>query len=189
MTWFKVDDKLHSNNKIRKVAAEEPAALALWLIAGSWCSDNTNDGVVPDHQLPWLMPARGDELAHKLVSARLWRRVRGGYQFHDWTDWNPSREKVERERLAAAARQQRMRDAAKNRSSDSGSSRRDSRVTSGVTNGVSSLSPTRPPLKGEGRSAPASQGGARSSDCPHHRGYPKGTCGLCRSENLGRKDI
>lgn len=110
MVWFKVDDKLHSNNKIRKVVADDPAALALWLLAGSWCGDSTNDGFVPDHQLPWLMPARGDELAQKLVAARLWRRVRGGYQFHDWLDWQPSKESVETTRKRNARRQALVRD-------------------------------------------------------------------------------
>lgn len=108
MTWFKVDDKLHSHSKIRKVLAEDPAALALWVVAGSWSSDNLTDGFVPDHQLPWLIPSGADELAQKLVTARLWRRVRGGYQFHEWhedgdgTKRNPSREEVEEDRRKKA---------------------------------------------------------------------------------------
>lgn len=104
MVWFKVDDKLHSHSKVRKVLAEEPAALALWVVAGSWSADNLTDGLIPDHQLPWLIPAGADELAQKLVIARLWRRVRGGYQFHEWdadasgTRRNPTRSEVEAER-------------------------------------------------------------------------------------------
>lgn len=112
MTWFKVDDKAHANTKIRKVLAEEPAALALWLVAGSWVADELNDGFVPDTQLPWLMPAGADVLAQKLVAARLWRRVRGGYEFHEWhkdgdgTKRNPTREEVltERQRKVEAGR-------------------------------------------------------------------------------------
>jgi hypothetical protein len=104
MTWFKVDDKLHSNTKIRKVLADEPAALALWTVAGSWSSDELTDGFVPDSQLPWLLPAGAEQLAQKLVNARLWRRVRGGYQFHEYhadgdgTKRNPTREEVEEDR-------------------------------------------------------------------------------------------
>jgi hypothetical protein len=104
MVWFKVDDKLHSHNKIRKVLADDPAALALWTVAGSWSSDNLTDGFVPDHQLPWLLPKGADELAQILVAARLWRRVRGGYQFHEWgadgdgTKRNPTRHEVEKDR-------------------------------------------------------------------------------------------
>ncbi len=100
MVWFKVDDKFHSHNKVRKVLADDPAALALWVVAGSWSSDNLTDGFVPDHQLPWLIPAGADTLAQKLVTAGLWRRVRAGHQFHEWEEdgngdkRNPSREEV-----------------------------------------------------------------------------------------------
>ena len=108
MVWFLVDDKAHANTKIRKVLAEEPAALALWTVAGSWVADELNDGFVPDSQLPWLMPAGAEELAQKLVAARLWKRVRGGYQFHEWTSdgdgskRNPSREEVLEKRAKRA---------------------------------------------------------------------------------------
>lgn len=100
MVWFKVDDKFHSHNKVRKVLADDPAALALWVVAGSWSSDNLTDGFVPDHQLPWLIPAGADTLAQKLVTAGLWRRVRAGHQFHEWEEdgngdkRNPTREEV-----------------------------------------------------------------------------------------------
>lgn len=108
MPWFKVDDNLHSHNKIRKILAEDPAALALWTVAGSWSSDNLTDGLIPDHQLPWLLPTGADELARKLVTAGLWRRVKGGYQFHQWaadgdgTRRNPTREEVENDRRKKA---------------------------------------------------------------------------------------
>jgi hypothetical protein len=100
MVWFKVDDKFHSHNKVRKVLADDPAALALWVVAGSWSSDNLTDGFVPDHQLPWLIPAGADTLAQKLVTAGLWRRVRAGHQFHEWEEdgngekRNPTRAEV-----------------------------------------------------------------------------------------------
>lgn len=112
MVWFKVDDKAHANTKIRNVLATCPAALSLWTVAGSWVADELNDGFVPDSQLPWLMPAGAEELAQALVAARLWRRVRGGYLFHEWhkdgdgTKRNPTREEVlaEREKKAEAGR-------------------------------------------------------------------------------------
>lgn len=90
MTWFKVDDRFHSHPK---VLATEPAALGLWVVAGAWSSANLLDGFVPDQALPRLLPG-SEMLAEKLVTAGLWKRVRAGYQFHDWTDYNPSAEEV-----------------------------------------------------------------------------------------------
>lgn len=103
MVRFVVDDKAHANSKIRSVLADDPAALALWTVAGSWCGDQTNDGFVPDHQLPWLIPVGGEELARKLVRHGLWRRVRGGYQFHEWSaDGDGTRRNLTREEVLAS---------------------------------------------------------------------------------------
>ncbi|WP_157253141.1 hypothetical protein [Nonomuraea typhae] len=96
MTWFKVDDSLHSHPK---AMAASLAALGLWAVAGSWSSDHLTDGFVPDHMIPSL--SRGsDKLVEDLVAAGLWKRVRGGYQFHQWnedgdgTKRNPSKKEV-----------------------------------------------------------------------------------------------
>lgn len=93
MVWFKVDDRFHSHPK---PAAASLAAIGLWTMAGSWSGEHLQDGFVPDHVIPSL--SRGQvELADELVTARLWRRVRGGYRFHEWdadsdgTPRNPTR--------------------------------------------------------------------------------------------------
>lgn len=98
MTWFKVDDSFHSHPK---VLATEPAALGLWVIAGSWSSDNLTEGFVPDHVLPRLLPDSA-KLARALVTAGLWKRMQGGYTFHDWTDFNPTAEQEKRKKQARA---------------------------------------------------------------------------------------
>jgi hypothetical protein len=85
LTWFKVDDSFHSHPK---VLAASPAALGLWVVAGSWSGSNLSDGFVPDHVLPRLVPD-SVTLAKELTTAGLWKRVRGGYRFHDWSDFNP----------------------------------------------------------------------------------------------------
>lgn len=87
MTWFKVDDSFHSHPK---VLATPPAALGLWVVAGAWSSANLTEGYVPDHALPRLLPD-ATPLARKLVASGLWRRERGGYRFHDWIAYNPTR--------------------------------------------------------------------------------------------------
>lgn len=102
MTWFKVDDSFHAHPK---VLATDADALGLWVVAGAWSSSNLTDGFVPDHVLSRLLPD-SDKLARKLVAAGLWRRVRGGYQFHDWADFQPSSSDVRamREKRANAGR-------------------------------------------------------------------------------------
>ncbi|MGW4422577.1 hypothetical protein [Streptosporangium sp. NPDC004631] len=104
MTWFKVDDSLHSHPK---AMAASLAALGLWTAAGSWSSGHLTDGFIPDHMIPSL--SRGQvELAKELCVAGLWRRSKGGYQFHQWhedsdgTTRNPTREAVESTRVKRA---------------------------------------------------------------------------------------
>ncbi|MDX3109699.1 hypothetical protein [Nonomuraea angiospora] len=80
VTWFRVDDGFNSHPK---QTAASLTAIGLWTVAGSWSAKHLTDGFVPDHQIPSL--SRGQvELAKELVRAGLWRRTRGGYQFHEW---------------------------------------------------------------------------------------------------------
>lgn len=90
MTWFKVDDSFHSHPK---VLAADPAALGLWVIAGAWCSANLTDGFVPDYVLPRLLPD-STRLAEMLITCRLWKRTKGGYRFHDWSQYQPTKEEA-----------------------------------------------------------------------------------------------
>lgn len=105
MTWFKVDDSFHSHSK---VWATSPAALGLWVVAGSWSSKSLSDGFVPDHALARLLPG-AESLAEELVAAGLWTRTKGGFRFHDWQEYNPSAEQVEAERGAAKERMRKLR--------------------------------------------------------------------------------
>lgn len=97
MPWFKVDDSFHSHPK---VLATTPAALGLWVVAGAWSSANLTEGFVPDHALPRLIPD-SEPLAKELVSNGLWTRAKGGYRFHDFAEYNPTRS----EAIAARDRQ------------------------------------------------------------------------------------
>ena len=171
MTWFRVDDSFYEHSKVRKVAAKAPAALALWSIAGSWSSRKLTEGFIPDDDLPWLMPGAA-ELAAELVAARLWRREKGGHRFHDWLDYNPSKEKVLAERAAAAERMRKVRERR------SGERPKGSRARS-------------PERSGEDRAKfDHSQTSFRSSTgerskCERHAGQFADSCGQCRSEKLG----
>ncbi|MFI1194056.1 hypothetical protein ACH4T9_12475 [Micromonospora sp. NPDC020750] len=157
MTWFKVDDGLHKHRKRIRCGldVEGFAALGLWTTAGSWSSDELTDGWVPDDVLDYLAPGIGEQLAKRLERAALWNRVtrdgEEGWQFHEWTDHQPTRDQVLAERAAAALRQKRARDRARDRRDEEGQnespSRRDSRVTDTATHGEVTPTVTVPPTR------------------------------------------
>jgi hypothetical protein len=125
MPWFNVDDSFYDHPKVWDAP---DCAVALWTRAGSWSARSRNDGFVPSG-----MPARfcGDpeQAVRFLLDRGLWERSRGGYQFHDWTDWNQSREVIEAKRAAAAERQRRHRAAQESNGVSHAHVTRDKRVS------------------------------------------------------------
>ena len=94
MGWFKVDDQLAFHAKI--VAAGN-SAMGLWIRAGSWSSAQLTDGFIPTHMANAMAnPCDQDAL----VMAGLWDEVEGGYQFHDWSEFQPSAEEERQKRKA-----------------------------------------------------------------------------------------
>ncbi len=103
MPWFNIDDRMWSHPKF--IGLPDPA-IGLWVRAGAWAAGHLTDGFVPDEAIPLL----GKRTAiTTLVQRGLWCRVDGGYQFHDWADWNRTREQVEADREAAKERQRKFR--------------------------------------------------------------------------------
>ena len=126
MAWFKSDDQLHSHPKARKAQLE---AMGLWAVAGPYSSGYKLDGFVPVHYVTsW---PKGKALAGRLVTAGLWHvnepglgcscipedadLTEPGWRFHDFLDYNPTADEVERERKAARIRQQRLRERRRSR--------------------------------------------------------------------------
>jgi hypothetical protein len=113
MTWFKVDDGLHSH---RKAVRAGISAMGLWVMAGSWCANHLTDGFVPDYMAARLDP---DFEAHaaRLVDAGLWvvaeKNGEKGWQFHQWGEEGrqPTAESVLTKRQEAKGRMQRLREA------------------------------------------------------------------------------
>jgi hypothetical protein len=66
--------------------------MGLWIMAATWCADNLTDGLIEDHEVDEL--GGTSEQASALVSCGLWLRTESGYQFHDWQDYQPSREEI-----------------------------------------------------------------------------------------------
>lgn len=161
MTWFKVDDSFHCHAKLADLESGPrfAEAIALWTVAGSWCADQLQDGFVPVAQLRKLVPFNATKAASELVRVGFWDAVEGGYQFHDWHEYQPTKERVEAERAANAGRLAKWRE--KNR-------KRDASVTASVTPHVTALqtlpsetvTPSRPVPS---RSLPTEESAARSA--------------------------
>lgn len=155
MPWFRLDDSFHSHPKVIAAGNE---AVGLYVRCGTYAAQHLTDGFV-SKSIVTLYGA--ESLAARLVETGLWHRTRGGWNIHDYLDYNPSRETVEKERKAAAERQRRSREAK--------SSRRDT----AVTNAVSHTTPTRPDpyISGTGFSSPNGRTPARypSSNTPASR--------------------
>lgn len=95
MAWSKVDDKLFAHPK---VLAAGIAAMGLWVMAQSYSSCYGTDGKLPMATIALLCSNSGLPygtepllLADKLVEVGLWERSEGGYQFHDWAEYNPTK--------------------------------------------------------------------------------------------------
>jgi hypothetical protein len=106
--WFKVDDGFHGHPKVMDLSVE---AVGLWTLAGSWCAKYLTDGFVPEKTVRRL--GGGPDLAGELYAAGLWEASNGGWQFKDWTDYQPSKAEVEAERQAARDRMKKVRAAKK----------------------------------------------------------------------------
>lgn len=102
MTWVKIDDKFPDHPKVIEAG---PLAGWLYICGLAYANRYLTDGFVPERQVNRLCDVDGvDELATDLVRVGLWEIVEGGYQIHDYLEYQPSAEKVRAERDAARER-------------------------------------------------------------------------------------
>lgn len=176
MAWFKVDDQLAFNAKIVAAGNE---AMGLWVRAGSWSAAQLTDGFVPEHMANAMAGGskpcgehcgHGKQIANgmakpcgaiSLVNALLWDEVEGGYQFHDWLEFQPSgqEEKARRREISekrkaagqkgAAARWAKENDS-KEHGKDNGKNMANAFRDSGKTMAPTRPDPTRPISKESG---------------------------------------
>lgn len=97
MTWGKIDDQLSFHPKAVQAGNE---ALGMWVRAMSYSCQMLTGGFIAKDMATAL---GGVKVAQRLVDARLWHVVDGGYQFHDWDEYQPcaETEKAKRAKLKA----------------------------------------------------------------------------------------
>lgn len=112
MTWFKGDDKSHSNRKLLAVGLD---GTGLHWNAVSWCSMEETDGKLPVEVVPSLSskvsPAARKKLCQAMVDNGLWVVIDKGpngealeYEINDFLVYNPSHAKLEAKREAEKLR-------------------------------------------------------------------------------------
>ncbi|WP_437582702.1 hypothetical protein ACSAGD_10580 [Paramicrobacterium sp. CJ85] len=139
MTWFKVDDGFWSHPK---TATLSDAAVTLWVRAGAYSCQHLTDGVIARTVLRLVGT---EDAAGELVAAGLWLEHPEGWVFHDWGDYQETRDAVRKRRDDWRERQRRSRvKAEQKRRESSNESDSESRVTHGETHGVSQGVPSRP---------------------------------------------
>ena len=101
MTWVKLDDAFADHPKVMALGRDRMAGLGVWTAAACYCARYLTDGFVPAAVADGFGHAR---ILGRLVEVGLVDRVSGGYQLHDWLEYNPPREKVLADRKAAKDR-------------------------------------------------------------------------------------
>src|SRR5690348_10516281 len=110
MGWIKLDDGFFRNPKVLQVGRD---AKVLYLAGLCYSGSSLTDGFIPTNATKVLAADAEIGSARKpvdeLVSAGLWDEVEGGYQVHDYLEFNQSADKVRANRDAARDRMQRNR--------------------------------------------------------------------------------
>lgn len=158
MSWFRVDDSFPAHPKLEALGsgAEHAYAVAMWTLMGADSSARGTDGAVSRARLgrvlPW--PARVlDRASADLVRVGLWIATEDGWQFHDWTHYQPTKEQREKERAATRERQRAWKE--KRRVGNASGNAVTDAVSNTVSDGVDNTAPSRPvPSRPNGGEAP-----------------------------------
>jgi hypothetical protein len=106
---FQVDPDFYDHPKTTGMS---DAAFSLWVRAGSFSAAKLSDGFVSEDVLVHTLRS-SVEVADELVGRGLWRRRKGGFQFHQWGVRNLTRERVETDRATDRNRKRESRNSAK----------------------------------------------------------------------------
>jgi hypothetical protein len=100
MSWVKIDDQFTDHPKIAEAG---PLAGWLYVCGLTYCARFLTDGFIPTNAVRRLADVDcPQDLAAKLVAVGLWEDAQGGYQVHDYLEYQPSRERVQSTKEARA---------------------------------------------------------------------------------------
>jgi hypothetical protein len=106
---FQVDPDFYDHPKVLGMS---DAAVSLWTRAGSYSVAKSTDGFVAETVLVHALRSTL-EVADELVHRGLWQRRKGGFQFHEWSNRNLTKERIEADREVDRERKRAVREAAR----------------------------------------------------------------------------
>ena len=142
MTWFKIDDGFYDHPKVDDLPL---SAVGLWTLTGTYAARHLSNGVITDLRVRKFGGTNDDVTA--LLTAGLWDTCDEGYQFRNWTEYQPTRESVEAEREKNRKRAQKWREKKRDPAVTSDNVTERNAVTTPherVTNDARAGAPTRP---------------------------------------------
>ena len=93
MAWVRFDDEFYDHPKVCALSPNlRDACITLFVFADCWSSKQLTDGFIPAPQIARLMGKPVAKHAKELVRVALWEDAEGGWQVHDYLEYNPSRE-------------------------------------------------------------------------------------------------
>ena len=101
MTWIRLDDQIAHHPKF---IAAGPIAAWLWVCGNGYCNKYLTDGFIPASALGTLGDVTNvEKWAMRLVEVGLWKKVSGGFNVHDFHDYNPTAAEVKEVRAKRSA--------------------------------------------------------------------------------------
>jgi hypothetical protein len=104
LPWVRLDTQFASNPKFLYLVEDKRyRAILVWMAGLAYCGGHGTDGFIPRGALPLLHGNSTDAAA--LVEVALWEESLGGWQIHDWSEFQLSTEEmdVRRKRAQLAA--------------------------------------------------------------------------------------
>lgn len=90
--WFQTETRVRTHQKM--LAAGRQACWT-WVCGNCYAKDQMTDGFIPEGMLSSLVPSvplrEIKKDAERLVASGLWKAVPGGYQIHDYLEYNESK--------------------------------------------------------------------------------------------------
>lgn len=119
MSWVRLDDRLPYHRKVRSLPPKlVKPCYALYVASIQFCQWAKNDGKIRSEDLHLILPTASKPTKREvdaLVACGLWDEMVGGWEIHDYLEWNaPAVERSAKARDASNARWNAHRNASSN---------------------------------------------------------------------------